>query len=886
MGRVGAPGLRAGARRLALSGTPFRSDTQAIPFVRYVGDEAVPDFEYGYADALADGRVVRPVYFPRINGFMEWIAPDGSAQAAAFDDALDRARAAQRLRTALSLEGEWLATVLLQANERLAALRRQQPDAGGLVIAADQEHAQGVADLLRYRCGVRATVAVSDDPLSSTRIARFAARADPWIVAVRMVSEGVDIPRLRVGVYATTTTTELFFRQAVGRFVRWTRGVPRQKAYLFIPDDLRLRTWATQIADARRHSLRRPERDGDETPPTSAALDPLRHEDDRGDQLSMFAALSAVVTGEDESSVFDVDEAALDRLDRLDRVEDDGGGDAALDLALPRLPGGPAGERPAGGAGGPAAIPGSSGPAPGAQRAARAGPRVGDRDGSRAGERATEPARRAAPDRRGDGRPAPPPGPPGGALARPRSDLSAGREKPAIAERIDLWHPPEALPDLTLRCRASRKSQEYRGFHAHQSGAFPGANWVSLRRASTCRRCVLVKLPHDPRDLGGACESSRSGLAVSSQSGVDRKEVDSVLKGFTDVVTAVVSKGEPVSISGFAKFVKVDRPARMGRNPQTQQPVRIKASKKARITPLKGFKDAVVKTSLAPKLERGVWPPAPAAKAAAKKTATAAKKTTAAADRQGAPPPRARPEGAGPEDDGQEGPPSAPAKSTRPAAKKTATRPAAKKTTGPQDHGPQDHGQALTARDVPAPGGAAARGDVAAALPGGRGTAMRKRRDLLHDACVPGVLEAVLASSVVTERSTSSAPITVGVRHSAVVRGLLHGQRAAALPRALRADGQPRPGRRPGPARVLPGLGAVGPRLGPRRPGRLPVPHRLQRPAQRRPPGRAGRPPGGRGDGPLGARRRRPSRPSWPPTATTSPGPWPGSPPASARRSC
>jgi superfamily II DNA or RNA helicase len=339
-------------RRLALSGTPFRSDTRAIPFVRYVGDEAVPDFEYGYADALADGRVVRPVYFPRINGFMEWIAPDGSAQAAAFDDALDRARTAQRLRTALSLEGEWLATVLLQANERLAALRRQQPDAGGLVIAADQEHAQGIADLLRYRCGVRAAVAVSDDPLSSTRIARFAAGTDPWIVAVRMVSEGVDIPRLRVGVYATTTTTELFFRQAVGRFVRWTRGVPRQKAYLFIPDDLRLRTWATQIADARRHSLHRPQRDGDE-PGDGAALDPMRHEDDRGDQLSMFAALSAVVTGADESSVFDVDETALERLDRLDRLEDDGEGESALDLPLPRLPRGPAGDRPAGGAGAP-----------------------------------------------------------------------------------------------------------------------------------------------------------------------------------------------------------------------------------------------------------------------------------------------------------------------------------------------------------------------------------------------------------------------------------------------------------------------------------------------------------------------------------------------------
>ena len=340
-------------RRLALSGTPFRSDTLAIPFVRYVGEEAVPDFEYGYADALADGRVVRPVYFPRINGFMEWIAPDGSAQAAAFDDPLDRTRAAQRLRTALSLDGEWLPTVLLQANERLATLRRSQPDAGGLVIAADQVHAQGIAELLRYRCGVRATVAVSDDPMSSTRIARFSATSDPWIVAVRMVSEGVDIPRLRVGVYATTTTTELFFRQAVGRFVRWTRGVPRQKAYLFIPDDVRLRTFATQIVDARRHSLRKPERHGDDPVEDDAALDELRHEDDRGDQLSMFAALSAVVTGEDESSVFDVDEVVLDQLDRLDRLDDDGA-DTGLDIALPALPGGPSvGQAAAGpGAGG------------------------------------------------------------------------------------------------------------------------------------------------------------------------------------------------------------------------------------------------------------------------------------------------------------------------------------------------------------------------------------------------------------------------------------------------------------------------------------------------------------------------------------------------------
>src|SRR3546814_8003320 len=85
--------------------------------------EARPDYEYGYDSALADRRVVRPVWFPRINGFMEWTATDGTATAASFDDALDRQRSAQRLRTALRLDGEWLPTVLAQANDRAIELQ-------------------------------------------------------------------------------------------------------------------------------------------------------------------------------------------------------------------------------------------------------------------------------------------------------------------------------------------------------------------------------------------------------------------------------------------------------------------------------------------------------------------------------------------------------------------------------------------------------------------------------------------------------------------------------------------------------------------------------------------------------------------------------------------
>jgi hypothetical protein len=112
-----------------------------------------------------------------------------------------------------------------------------------------------------------------------------------------MVSEGVDIPRLAVGVFATTTTTELFFRQAVGRFVRWRRGARRQQAFLYIPDDPRLRARAFQIADERRHSLRPPARDDDAFVPDGGELDELADPDR---QPSLFSVISAVATDHDE----------------------------------------------------------------------------------------------------------------------------------------------------------------------------------------------------------------------------------------------------------------------------------------------------------------------------------------------------------------------------------------------------------------------------------------------------------------------------------------------------------------------------------------------------------------------------------------------------------
>ncbi len=96
--------------------------------------------------------------------------------------------------------------------------------------------------------------------------------------------------------------------------------------------------------------------------------------------------------------------------------------------------------------------------------------------------------------------------------------------------------------------------------------------------------------------------------AVAAYTADDVKHVEAVISGVTDVITAVVAKGEPVTIQGFAKFAKVERAARMGRNPRTGEAIRIKASKRVRVSPMKAFKDTVMAPNSAPRLATGVYP--------------------------------------------------------------------------------------------------------------------------------------------------------------------------------------------------------------------------------------------------------------------------------------
>jgi len=282
-------------RRLGLTGTPFRSDTNPIPFVTYVrdGDGALrsrADYTYGYGPALADG-VVRPVIFLAYSGEMRWRNRAGDELCGTLGTPMTPDQLGYAWRTALDPGGAWIERVLEAADRRLTEVRRGMPDAAGLVIASDHADAREYAKLLRQVSGAKPVIVLSDDPAASKKIARFAASADRWMVAVRMVSEGVDIPRLAVGVYATSVGTALFFAQAIGRFVRVRqRG---ETASVFIPSIPPLLGYAAELEAERDHVLDRAGKQDDDA--ELRELAEARRERDVADQLEAaeFQALEA-----------------------------------------------------------------------------------------------------------------------------------------------------------------------------------------------------------------------------------------------------------------------------------------------------------------------------------------------------------------------------------------------------------------------------------------------------------------------------------------------------------------------------------------------------------------------------------------------------------------
>lgn len=299
-------------RRLSLTGTPFRSDDAPIPFVGYApqGDGSrisLTDYDYGYGRALADG-IVRPVIFMVYAGKMRWQTSAGEEMEASLGEGNTKDITSQAWRTALDPNGDWIAKVLSAADRRLTEVRQQIHDAGGLVIATDHASAKAYARQLQQITGEEVALILSDDDGASEKIDEFSMgknKMQRWMVAVRMVSEGVDVPRLAVGVYATSSSTPLFFAQAIGRFVRSRRR--GEVASVFIPNVPALMQLAAELEKERNHVLEGP-KSAEEMWDAEAALMAEAEREDRASSELEEAEFAYQALGSDahfDRAVFD-----------------------------------------------------------------------------------------------------------------------------------------------------------------------------------------------------------------------------------------------------------------------------------------------------------------------------------------------------------------------------------------------------------------------------------------------------------------------------------------------------------------------------------------------------------------------------------------------------
>ena len=284
------------ARRLCLTGTPFRTKAdERIPFVKYVEDGfeaqgglmSVADFTYGYKEALADS-VVRPVVFAAYTGTSRWRNSAGEVVAASLSEAGTRSVEMQAWRTALDPKGQWVPHVIAAMDDRITHLRETgMPDAAGLVLASDQDDAREYAKIVRRVTGKAPELILSDDPKASKKIEKFNLGGARIAVCVRMVSEGVDVPRAAVLAWMTSYRTPLFFAQAVGRVVR-ARG-PHESATVFLPAVRPLLSLAASMEEERNHVIPPPKSQPDEE---LEALD-LPPREPREGEMKQWEALEA-----------------------------------------------------------------------------------------------------------------------------------------------------------------------------------------------------------------------------------------------------------------------------------------------------------------------------------------------------------------------------------------------------------------------------------------------------------------------------------------------------------------------------------------------------------------------------------------------------------------
>lgn len=233
------------AYTLALTGTPWRSDQRPITLARYGTDSVSCDYRYGLDRAIADG-VCRVPQLTLIDNDNIAVVRDGHTERFRGLKALvdsDTCRYEDVLRS-----DALITYSLRQATQQLAKLRRQDPRAGGLVVASSVEHAQQIAGILSRDFHVEVAVATYQERDPLTTIREFKDGQAPWIVSVGMISEGTNVPRLRVCCHLTRVKTELYFRQVLGRILR-THGKTGEKAYFYMPAEPTLVDYAERLIE-------------------------------------------------------------------------------------------------------------------------------------------------------------------------------------------------------------------------------------------------------------------------------------------------------------------------------------------------------------------------------------------------------------------------------------------------------------------------------------------------------------------------------------------------------------------------------------------------------------------------------------------------------------
>lgn len=233
------------AYTLALTGTPWRSDKVPIVLASYCQRGKVHcDYSYGLRQAIADGVCRIPRIITIDNEHILLNTGDQREAYASFSDLLTRSNCSYL--TLLHCD-ELIAHMLRSTCTKLGELRQTDQTAGALIVTASVEHAVKVAHILYEQTGERAAVVTYMHGDAQSTIHRFRNSADKWIVSVGMISEGTDIPRLKVCCHLTHVKTELYFRQILGRILRAKSA--QEEGFLFLPAEPRLMEFARRVSE-------------------------------------------------------------------------------------------------------------------------------------------------------------------------------------------------------------------------------------------------------------------------------------------------------------------------------------------------------------------------------------------------------------------------------------------------------------------------------------------------------------------------------------------------------------------------------------------------------------------------------------------------------------